>query len=234
MRGSVFTAAAAVLATAAIASADSVTMSFVGAGQGRTATIRVNGDRYTVHAGQLNHEVTARSGASAPSLGLHTTYCVDVLEWVSYQSRQYDVNELTDAPVANGNAGMAQHKADAIGRLYTYANGQQYGTSNDFAAAFQLAIWEVVSDMDTESSTLSVADGDFRAWNLNSGTLSYLDTLLNIATDGDIRISNRVLALTNDGSQDQMFQVVVPLPTTGAMAAVGLAGAGFFGRRRRA
>ncbi|MFI4916425.1 MAG: hypothetical protein ACIAS6_07965 [Phycisphaerales bacterium JB060] len=233
MKGSMF-ATIAVLATSALAAADSVTMNFVGAGQGRTATIRVNGERYTVHAGQLNHDVTARSGASAPGMGLLTTYCVDVSEWVSHQSRQYDVNELTDAPVAQGNAGMDQHKADAIGRLYTYANGQQYGSSNNFAAAFQLAIWEVVGDLATETSTLNVADGAFRAWNLNSGTLSYLDTLLNIATNDDVRISNRILALTNDGSQDQMFEVAVPLPTTGAMAAVGLAGAGFFGRRRRA
>ncbi|MEQ8318128.1 MAG: hypothetical protein RIE77_05965 [Phycisphaerales bacterium] len=227
-------ASAAVLATASLAAADTVTMNFVGAGQGRTATIRVDGDRYTVHAGQLVHDVTARSGPSGPGLGLLTTYCVDVAEWVSYQSRAYDVNELTDAPVAHGNAGMDQHKADAIGRLYTYANGQQYGSSNNFAAAFQIAIWEVVSDLDTATTTLSVSNGDFRAWNLNGGTTDFLDTLLGVAVDDGIGISDRVLALTNDGSQDQMFEVAVPLPTTGAMAAVGLAGAGFFGRRRRA
>lgn len=232
MKGSII-ATVAVLATSAFAAADTVTMNFVGAGHGQTATIRVNGDRYTVHAGQLVHEVTDRSGPSGPGLGRLTTYCVDVAEWVSYQSRVYDVNELTEAPVAHGNAGMDQHKADAIGRLYTYANGQQYGTSNNFAAAFQIAVWEVVSDLDTATTALSVADGDFRAWNLNSGTINFLDTLLGVAVDDSISISDRILALTNDGSQDQMFEVAVPLPTTGAMAAVGLAGAGFFGRRRR-
>ncbi|MEQ9096350.1 MAG: hypothetical protein RIE32_08815 [Phycisphaerales bacterium] len=233
MKGSII-ATFAVLATSAIAAADTVTMNFVGAGHGRTATIRVDGDRYTVHAGQLIHDVTARSGSSAPGLGQLTTYCVDVAEWVSYQSRVYNVNELTDAPVSHGNAGMDQHKADAVGRLYSYANGQQYGADNNFAAAFQLAVWEVVSDLATSTTALNVADGDFQAWNLNSGTISYLNTLLGVAVDDDVRISDRVLALTNDGSQDQMFEVAVPLPTTGAMAAVGLAGAGFFGRRRRA
>ncbi len=234
MKGSMITAAAAVLATAAFASADSVTMRFTGSGAGRNVTIRVNGDQHNVHAGQLNHEVTARTGPTGPALGALTTYCVDVSEWVSSSNRQYEVTDLTDAPVGAGNDGMAQHQADAIGRLYAYANGQQFGTSNNFAAAFQIAVWEVVSDMDTESSSLSVGSGDFRAWNLNSGTTSYLSTLLGVATSEGLAIDSSLRALTNDGSQDQMFQVVVPLPTTGAMAAAGLLGAGFFGRRRRA
>lgn len=233
MKGSIF-ATIAVLGTTALAAADSVSMHFVDAGAGRNATVRINGNQFNVHAGQLNHEVTARSGSTAPALGALTTYCVDIYEYVNAQSRVYQVSELTDAPVAQGNNGMGQHQADAIGRLYTYANGQQYGTSNNFAAAFQLAVWEVVADLDTESSTLSVANGDFRAWNLNTGTTAYLTTLLSVATDSSIVANRGIRALTNDGSQDQMFEVAVPLPTTGALAAAGLAGAGFIGRRRRA
>lgn len=233
MKAAMF-ATAAVLATASFVAADSVTMNYVGKGKGRNATIRVDGNRYTVHAGQLVHEVTARSGSTGPALGQLTTFCVDVTEYVSSQSRVYDVNELTEAPVAQGNSGMDQHKADAIGRLYSFADGQQYGTSRSFAAAFQIAIWEIVTDLETETTALSVSNGDFRAWNLNSGTTTFLDTLLGVAVDDDVLINNRVMALTNDGSQDQMFEVVVPLPTTGAMAALGLAGAGFVGRRRRA
>ena len=226
-------ATTAVLATTALAAADSVTMRFINAGPGRAVTIRANGEQHRVHAGQLNHEILTSTGDTAPAVGLLATYCVDVSEWVSTQSEVYQVSQLTDAPVSAGNDGMAQHQADAIGRLYTYANGQQFGTGRNFAAAFQLAIWEVVSDLDTESSTLSVNDGDFRAWDLNSGTSSYLTTLLSVATDQSIGVNRRLLALTNDGVQDQMYQVVVPLPTAGALAAVGLAGAGFVTRRRR-
>jgi hypothetical protein len=159
---------------------------------------------------------------------------VDVSEWVNHSDAAFQVADLTDAPVGPGDDGMAQHQADAIARLYSYANGQQFGTSNNFAAAFQIAVWEIVEDLTTESSTLSVASGDFKAWNLNSGTTSYLTTLLAVATDDSMGINRRIRALTNDGSQDQMFEVVVPLPTTGAMAAAGLLGAGFIGRRRRA
>lgn len=233
MKGSMF-ATVAVLATTAFAFADSVTMRFTGAGAGRAVTIRVNGNQYNVHAGQLNHEITARTGPTGPALGALTTYCVDVSEWVNHNNSVYQVAELTDAPVGVGTNGMAQHQADAIGRLYAYANGQQFGTNNNFSAAFQLAVWEVVTDMQTESSSLSVASGDFKAWNLNTGTTNYLTTLLAVATNDELAINTRIRALTNDGSQDQMFEVAVPLPTTGAMAAVGLLGAGYFGRRRRA
>lgn len=233
MKGPIF-ATVAVLATAAFAAADSVSMKFVGAGAGRAVTIRVDGDQYRVHAGQLNHEITARTGSTAPAIGALTTYCVDVSEWVNYYNREYQVAELVDAPVGVGDDGMAQHQADAIGRLYAFADGQQYGTGNNFSAAFQLAVWEVVTDMETETTSLSVGSGDFKAWNLNSGTANHLATLLSVATNDDLAINTRIRALTNDGSQDQMFEVAVPLPTTGALAAVGLAGAGFFGRRRRA
>jgi len=232
MKATIF-ATVAVLATTALAAADSVQMRFVDSGPGRDVRIRVDGEQYRVHAGQLNHEVLSSSGATAPGVGMLTTYCVDVSEWVTRQSETYDVSELTDAPVGLGSSGMNQATADAIGRLYTHANGQQFENNRNFSAAFQIAIWEIVSDYGSDSGNLDVNDGDFRAWNLNSGTSNHLATLLAVAGDSSLSVNRRLRALTNDGAQDQMFEVAIPLPTTGAMAAVGLAGAGFFTRRRR-
>lgn len=228
------TAVLALLAMAAAAHADSVDMRFTGIGAGRAVAVRINGIQHNLHAGQLNHEILSRSGPTAPNLGALATYCVDFHEYVSSHSQTYQVARLTDAPVTSGNNGMAQHQADAIGRLYTYANGQQYGTDNNFAAAFQLAIWEVVADMTTESSTLSMASGTFRASNLNAGTTSYLNTLLGVATNLSIAPMVTVRALTNDGAQDQLFEsVVIPLPGAAGLATVGLAGVCFSNRRRR-
>lgn len=228
------TAALALLALAAAAHADSVEMRYTGSGAGRGVSVRIDGNLHNLHAGQLNHEILARNGSTAPNLGALVTYCVDIYEHVSTQSQTYQVADLTDAPVAPGNTGMAQHQADAIGRLYTYANGQQYGSSNNFAAAFQLAIWEIVSDMDAESSTLTVGSGDFRAYNLTAGTTAYLNTLLGVATNLTIAPLANLRALTNDGAQDQLYDsVVVPLPGAAGLAAVGLAGVGLMGRRRR-
>ena len=223
-----------VLATATLAAADSVTMRFVDAGPGKAVKIRVDGERYRVHAGQLNHEVLSRSGPAAPAVGMLTTYCVDVNEWVNPQGMTYDVTELTDAPVGQGPDGMSQAKADALGRLYTFADGRQFASDRNFSAAFQVAIWEVVADLGASTDSLDVGDGSFQAWDLNRSTRNHLATLLDVATDQSVRINRRLMALTNDGAQDQMYEVAIPLPTTGALAAVGLAGAGFFTRRRRA
>ena len=232
MKGAIISTVA-VLATTALAAADSVQMRFVDAGPGRDVRIRVDGEQYRVHAGQLNHEVLSRTGPSAPGVGMLTTYCVDVAEWVTRQSQTYQVSELTDAPVGVGSSGMSQATADAIGRLYAHADGQQFERNRNFSAAFQLAIWEVVADFDPSADGLDVTDGDFRAWNINGGTRNHLSTLLAVAADSSLAVNRRLRALTNDGAQDQIFEVVIPLPTTGAMAAVGLAGAGFVTRRRR-
>ena len=226
-------ASTAVLATAAVAAADSVEMRFIDSGPGRNVTVRVDGEQYRLHAGQLNHEVLASTGPTAPGVGMLTTYCVDVSEWVSRQGQTYDVSELTEAPVGENTDGMSQGAADAIGRLYAHADGEQFENNRNFSAAFQIAIWEIVADFDGSTDGLDVDDGSFRAWSLNSSTRNHLATLLAIAGDESLRINRRIRALTNDGAQDQMYEVVIPLPTTGAMAAVGLAGAGFMARRRR-
>jgi hypothetical protein len=224
----------AVLATTAVAAADSVEMRFVNAGPGRAVTIRIDGEQYRVHAGQLNHEVLSRSGDTAPATGMLATYCVDVGEWVNTSSRTYDVAELVDAPVGSVGNGMSQDAADAIGRLYTFANGRQFTDDRNFSAAFQIAVWEVVADLGSPADTLDLSEGSFKAWNLNQGTMGHVSSLLAVATNSSILVNRRVRALTNDGAQDQMFEVAVPLPTTGALAAVGLAGAGLITRRRRA
>ncbi len=226
-------ATAAVLATAAAATADSVEMRFIDSGPSRVLTVEVDGEQSRLRVGQLNHEILSRSGPTAPRVGLLTTYCVDVTEWVTRQSETYHVSDLTDAPVVAGSDGMSQEAADAIGRLYAHADGRQFESDRNFSAAFQLAIWEVVADFDGSTDGLDVDDGEFRAWGLNSGTRNHLVSLLDVAGDDSLRVNRRLRALTNDGAQDQIFEVVIPLPTTGAMAAVGLAGAGLMARRRR-
>ena len=226
-------AIAAVLATAAAATADSVQMRFIDSGPSRVITVEVDGDRSRLRVGQLNHEILSSNGDSAPEVGMLTTYCVDVTEQVTRQGETYQVSELTDAPVVAGGASMSQAAADAIGRLYAHADGRQFDNDRDFSAAFQLAIWEVVEDFEGSVDGLDVDNGTFQARNLNSGTRNHLSTLLAVAGNDSLQINSRIRALTNDGAQDQIFEVVVPLPTTGAMAAVGLAGAGLLARRRR-
>jgi hypothetical protein len=226
----------AVLALAGAAAADSVDLSYTGSGKGRSFDIVANGTSTRVFAGQLTFSVVNGSGSTGVLLnGSLMTYCIDVLERVGGGSRTYDLADLQDAPVTAGGIApaMGPEKAAAIGRLYTAAAGDQFGTSNDFSAAFQLAVWEVIADFGTTGATLDIDSGNFEVTGgINAGTESVLTSLLAAAADDSVATFSGLGALTNAGFQDQLYSVVVPLPGAAGLAAVGLAGV-VVSRRRR-
>lgn len=227
---------AAVLALAGAASADSVDLTFTGSGQGRSYSIVANGTSANVFAGQLNFSVANGSGPIGGVLnGDLLTYCIDVLEQVGAGLHTYETADLSDAPVTAGGImpAMGPDKAAAIGRMYTFASGQQFGADRDFAAAFQLAVWEVISDFGGDEP-MSAVDGDFKVTsNITSGVQTILDDLLEAANNQSIAVFRGLGALTNEGFQDQLYAVVIPLPGAAGLAAVGLAGVGLSARRRR-
>ncbi len=226
----------AMLALAGTAAAESVDLTFTGSGAGRSFNIVANGTSTQVFAGQLNFSVVNGSGPVGVGLnGPLLTYCIDVLEAVSGGLNTYDIAELEDAPVTAGSISpaMGSDKADAIGRLYTAAAGNQFAVDNNFAAAFQLAVWEVIADFGGDQP-LSVNDGDFQVTStMNAGTQSVLTALLAAAADDTVGVFARLGALTNSGFQDQLYSVAVPLPGAAGLAAIGLAGV-VVARRRRA
>lgn len=227
----------ALLATAGVTAADSVDLQYLGSGNGRSVSIVANGTSKSVFAGQLKFSVVNGSGSTGIRLnGPLMTYCIDVLEQVSGGLNTYDLAALEDAPVTAGSISpaMGPEKAAAIARLYTAAGGNQFTTDNDFAAAFQLAVWEVISDFGTTGATLGIYDGNFEITSgLNSGTESVLTALLAAAADDSVGLFAGLGALTNEGFQDQLYSVAVPLPGAAGLAAVGLAGV-VVARRRRA
>lgn len=226
--------AAAVFATAGAAIADTVDLNYTGPGAGRAVKVIAGGTTTDVFAGQLSFTVANGSGSTGVRLnGTLLTYCIDVLEPVGAGQNTYTLANLQDAPVtAAGTPGMGANKAAAIARMYTVAAGQQFGSSNAFAAAFQIAVWEVIADFDTG---LDVNSGSFQVvQGVNSGVSTALGSLFAAANDTSIGRTRGLGALTNEGLQDQLYQVVVPLPGAAGMAAVGLLGVGLVTRRRRA
>jgi hypothetical protein len=230
-------ATAAVLALAGAAAADSVDLNYTGPAEGRSFNVVANGNATSVFAGQLTFTVANGSGSTGVRLnGPLTTFCIDVLEAIGPGQQTYDLAALQDAPVTAGGIApaMGADKASAIARMYTFAAGQQFGTDRNKAAAFQLAVWEVIADFG-DNDPMSVASGDFRVTSsINSGTQNFLNALLAAAVDSSITEFQGLGALTNEGFQDQLYSVVVPLPGAAGLAAVGLAGVGLVARRRRA
>lgn len=227
----------ATLAAAGAATADSVDLTYTGPGNGRSFSVITNGTATQVFAGQLNFSVVNGSGSTGVRLnGPLLTYCIDVLEPVGPGLNTYNLASLADAPVTAGSVSpaMGPQKAAAIARLYTAAGGDQFTANNDFAAAFQLAVWEVIADFGTTGATLDIDGGNFEVTSsINAGTRSVLNGLLAAAADDSVALFAGLGALTNEGFQDQLYAVVVPLPGAAGLAAVGLAGV-VVARRRRA
>lgn len=238
---SIRTATAAIaiaLGAGAAAHAGTVDLKFIGTGQGRNVHFDLNGYGLNVFAGQLLHQFTNGVGDGAQLVGTHVTFCTDLLEYVTTTPKTYQVVGVKDVP----SPSMGQDRADAIMDMYRYANGAQLlsNANNDFAAAFQIAIWEVANDFNAIGGrgSLDVTTGAFEAKQTNGSALSSaimtnLNSLFNaIGTyRGDGGPGFQVFGLARQGAQDQL--VVVPLSPAGMMAGVGLIGVAGLRRRRR-
>jgi hypothetical protein len=230
-------AAAVVAAVAGSAFADTVNVKYVGTGKGSNVKIIAPGVNQNVFAGQLRHEITGGTGLGAMFNGTYVTYCSDVSQYVTSTTKSYTVLPLEQVP---GAAPMGLSKADALRNLYTFGAGSQLlnTSSNDFAAAFQLAVWEIVHDFNSNLgvSSLSISDGTFKAKSTNGNALSSgINAQINNLFSGIFNLpegaSQTPLAgLSHATAQDQ----IVVVPTPGALALAGLGGGLLIKRRRKA
>ncbi len=239
MNNRVIIAAIATAAAAGSAFADSVDVKFVGTGQGRSIKFDLNGQRQNVFAGQLKHNFSNGDGVGAELNGDILTYCTDLLERVSGSTNRFDVVEVETAP----GTPMGIERANALRDIYVYAGGAQNASNanRDFTAAFQIAVWEIVSDFNgmLGRSSLDVESGAFEAYRTDGSTLSsairgHLSDLFDaIGTMGARSDGMGLYAVVNDGKQDQLVEMrMVPLPSAAGLGFAGLLGVSGFRRRR--
>lgn len=219
--------AAGALALAGAAHADFVDVAYTGYGAGQNVTVTstvFNGD---VIAAQLFTTLTnSTGGPDYPNLnGNWILYCVELPQTVNGASTTYEAVSPELVPFS-GPMGLV--RASAIADLYAFANGAQYANDNDYAAAFQVAIWEL--SLDYAGGPASGADttfGNFQVSGLTAGAQVYLNALM-----GAVGNTNGawIAGLRNDTWQDYIIEI----PTPGALALLGLAGLTTGARRRRA
>ncbi len=216
------------------AAAQNVDMRFLDTGAGKDVKIWSDGYDGRVFAGQLIHEI--RDDRSRDSLtGVYTTFCVDVHDFVTDRFKEYRVSNLTDVPDSHP---MSDAAARAINDIYAFAGDVQLSdsVSDTFAAAFQIAVWEIAEDFDDRDgvASLDINSGSFKAKKTNGRRLSgdivdYIDDLF--AAIGDGARDQGLIALKSHRYQDQIIKVVPAPMTMAGFAGLGLAAAR---RRRRA
>lgn len=216
--------------------ADTVEMRFTGKGAGQDVKINYLGNAQNVFAGEIYQEVRNGTGFGANLSGHRTTWCIDLSQHVSNQWSTFTLGDVAERPPVP-SMGLAKERA--IREMMSFSDGAVFrgDYNNDMATAFQLAVWEVITDYNPDSglSSLDLNSGAFKAFKTNGSTLSA--SILGHMGDMFSRIGSgetmgRMIGLFSNQRQDQMTTIAVPLPT-----AAGLIGAGLFGvvgvRRRR-
>jgi hypothetical protein len=207
----------AVAAIAGAANADTVKLQFAGKGAGSNVNITGPGYAGGVFAGQLRHAFTDGTGSAAAWTGTQTTFCVEVGEVVTNIPMTYQVKDLAEVPGYPG--AMQDDRAEAVSVLYGLAAGAQFGTNNTLAAAFQVALWELVFDFEFgDSSSIDLVGGAFKL-NTTGSVRTQAELWLSQISGNYGTGSTPLVGLHNHGKQDQVLMVPLPAPL-----AMGLAG----------
>lgn len=211
------------------ASAATVNVKYVGKGKGTDIKMTFGNTTKDVFAGQLKHELSGAAGPYSILNGVKNTFCTDLNQYVTSNTSQYEFVPVSSMPDWSP---MGAAKASAIQKMYNGANGAQLSSnaSSDYAAAFQLAVWEVVSDYNANNgpASISLTTGGFKAKKTNgsalgSGIMNAFNTIIGYISQ-NYNTNDKIVGITNNRYQDQIVegQCFVPAPGATLLASMGL------------
>ena len=214
-------------ASSQVAAANTMELVYMGMGPRRFISYTFNENSETVRGGQFNWA------------GDIHTFCTQLEENINLsESVQYQVvavEFVPDEPPSPGPMGInrATLVKDLYARWYDTVMSKTGVQARDYAAAFQMNIWELThQDVDDSSAESALAGMSFEFGNATFSTNNNVDSIANMMLGslgggiGDFLGFQRLRGLTSSTRQDQLIVV----PGVGGLAGVlGLAGL----RRRR-
>ncbi len=227
----------AALASPAPPTAD---MAYTGKGKGSSVKIIFDGKAFNAFSGQLKHTVSNAASPSTAINGPRLTYCVDLSQHVESAVKPYQIVDIV-ARMADISTTHAATRGSAIAGLYntfgSTAIGTTSATSNDFATAFQLAVWEIAYDFTGVASSINLTAGtaSFKKTDgsaLSSGVVNQFNTIIAAINNGPIAAG--LVALRSTSYQDQLVYVPGTLIPSAGSAAMAALGGLLIARRRRA
>ncbi|MFN0012044.1 MAG: Cys-Gln thioester bond-forming surface protein [Phycisphaerales bacterium] len=226
------------LAGAAFA-APTAEMAFTGAGKGSNVKIVFNGNSFNAFSGQLKHTISGATGLNSVINGDRRTFCIDLSQHVNKNTNTYEIVDIV-AEVSGISPAFAGVRGAAISGIYntfgSAAIGSTNATSNDFAAAFQLAVWELAYDFTGVASSINLAAGvaSFKKTDgsaLSGGILTQFNNIISAVGNGPVAAG--LVALRSGNYQDQLVYVPGTLIPSAGSAAMAALGGLLIARRRR-
>ena len=224
-------ACTAILLGGGIASADTITLEFLGAGPKKNVDFYFNGDTGTVKAGVYNW-----------SGGLET-FCVQLMESVSVgdvvEYKIVDPWKVPDSPPDPGRMGQTRYTLvmDLYARWYDTVMSKTGNAAKRYAAAFAMNIWEITHQDANEESAMSVLDKmDFEIGNARFSGSNSVNNLANEMLEslgGGAYTFLEFQGLYGLKNVDFQDQLAVEMPVPGPAGLAGALGLWALRRRRR-
>lgn len=234
-------AIAIALGASAAASADSVTLRFLGFGNPTSTGVRYNHN--------LSWDARSATNYSPITVGSHrwsvygqerTTFCTQLFEGVTV-GNSYTFNYVSPSMVPDGDdpytapGPMGSVKATLVQDLYRrYYSGLNGAVS---AGAFQIALYEITHENLTATTAsgavaqLALDKGAFQAGKSGGLYASAASMLASLGQGGFRSLGTDLRGLTHASAQDQLL--VVPIGAPAVLAGLGLVGIGFMRRRMK-